>query len=103
MDMIQNGGDDVAMLIAFLLFHQIVIGIINYLDAALDAKLNFAGLLTQMIRFHPTRQTLTEEFFKWANNGHFLFIFVLFKLFTSYNCRLQRDPNSNSQSRRRVH
>ena len=43
------------------------------------------------------------NFFKWANSGHFLFIFVLFKhkLYRN-NCWLQRDSNSDCQSKRRA-
>ena len=43
-----------------------------------------------------------NSFFKWANSGLFLLIFVLFKhKFYRKNCRLQRDSNLDHRSRRR--
>ena len=44
---------------------------------------------------------MSYNFFKWADPGLFLFVFVLFKRI-SYrkNCRLLRDSNSDCQSRR---
>ena len=41
-------------------------------------------------------------FFKWANPGLFLFIFVLFNNNLQKNCRLQRESNSDRWSRRRA-
>ena len=44
-----------------------------------------------------------NSFFKWANSGLFLLIFVLFKhKFYRKNCRLQRDSNSDRQRRWRA-
>ena len=41
-----------------------------------------------------------NSFFKWANSGLFLLIFVLFKhKFYRKNCRLQRDSNSDHHRR----
>ena len=42
-------------------------------------------------------------FFKWANPGLFLFIFVLFNNNLQKNCRLQRESNLDRRNRRQAH